>query len=81
MSNSARKWAKGVPAVAALLLVLGCGGETPQRPNVLLLTVDTLRADHLSCYDYARRTSPEIDQLAEQSDYLETSTSDPCDCP
>jgi arylsulfatase A-like enzyme len=33
-------------------------------PNVLLITFDTTRADHLSCYGYARRTSPTIDSLA-----------------
>jgi arylsulfatase A-like enzyme len=55
-----------IPALAALLLMLGCGGETPRRLNVLLLTIDTLRADHLSCYGYERATSPEIDRLATQ---------------
>lgn len=34
------------------------------RPNVLLLTVDTLRFDHLGCYGYGRRTSPSVDSLA-----------------
>jgi len=34
------------------------------RPNVLLITVDTLRPDHLGCYGYARRTSPNVDRLA-----------------
>ena len=33
-------------------------------PNVLLVTFDTTRADHLSCYGYVRRTSPTVDQLA-----------------
>ncbi len=33
-------------------------------PNVLLITVDTLRADHLSCYGYHLETSPNIDALA-----------------
>jgi arylsulfatase A-like enzyme len=33
------------------------------RPNVLILTIDALRADHLSCYGYARHTSPAIDRL------------------
>jgi arylsulfatase len=33
---------------------------------VLLVTVDTLRADHLSCYGYHRETSPNIDALAAQ---------------
>ncbi len=33
-------------------------------PNVLLITFDTTRADHLSCYGYVRNTSPTLDQLA-----------------
>lgn len=34
------------------------------RPSVLLIVVDTLRADHLGCYGYGRDTSPHIDRLA-----------------
>ena len=37
-----------------------------QKTNVLLITVDTLRADHLGCYGYHRDTSPNIDKLAAQ---------------
>ena len=33
-------------------------------PNVLLITIDTLRADHLSAYGYHRPTSPNLDALA-----------------
>ena len=36
----------------------------PPPRNLLLVTVDTLRADHLSCYGYPRRTSPVLDRLA-----------------
>ncbi len=36
----------------------------PAGSNILLITVDTLRADHLSSYGYARPTSPVIDRLA-----------------
>lgn len=39
--------------------------SSPERPsNLLLISVDTLRADHLSCYGYFRQTSPTIDALA-----------------
>ncbi len=38
--------------------------DAKSAPNVLLISFDTTRADHLSCYGYARRTSPNIDQLA-----------------
>lgn len=34
------------------------------RPNVLLIVIDTLRADHLGSYGYERPTSPEIDAFA-----------------
>ena len=36
----------------------------PGSPNVLVMILDTLRADHLSSYGYARETSPEIDKIA-----------------
>lgn len=35
--------------------------------NVLLVTVDSLRADHLGCYGYERNTSPMIDEIASES--------------
>lgn len=38
-----------------------------QRPNVLLLTIDALRADHLGAYGYRRPTTPALDRLARES--------------
>lgn len=35
--------------------------------NIILISVDTLRADHLGCYGYERNTSPNIDSLATDS--------------
>src|SRR5262249_52146312 len=35
-----------------------------QRPNVLFISIDMLRPDHLHCYGYPRQTSPHLDQLA-----------------
>ena len=58
------------PAPSALLLaalVTACGGsETAQEqgPNLLLVLLDTTRADHLGCYGGEPRTSPAIDALA-----------------
>ena len=37
-----------------------------KRRSVLLYVIDTLRADHLGCYGYARPTSPHIDALARE---------------
>ena len=59
--------ALGCLSVAVLALSLsGCGRPAPDdsRPNVLLITIDTLRADRLGSYGYEFPTSPRIDQLA-----------------
>ena len=58
--------------VYALLLVfvialIATACSQPRREhtiNVLIITVDTLRADHLGCYGYHRQTSPNIDAFA-----------------
>ena len=41
------------------------------RPNVLLVTIDALRADHLGTYGYRRRASPQIDAFARSAVVLE----------
>ncbi len=57
------------------MLLLSCSDsdnsiqeEQPQdvsnHRNIILIIIDTLRADHLSCYNYHRLTSPTIDSLA-----------------
>ena len=57
-------------------LIVACADEpqgkaleplASQRPNVILIVVDTLRADHLGSYGYPRPTSPHIDSLAEDA--------------
>jgi arylsulfatase A-like enzyme len=40
----------------------------PRALDLLLITIDTLRADHLGAYGYARPTSPELDRLAAEGD-------------
>ncbi|MFH1277427.1 MAG: sulfatase [Candidatus Eisenbacteria bacterium] len=47
----------------ALPFLLSCGGR-PAAPNILLVVIDTMRADHLGCYGYGRPTSPAIDRIA-----------------
>ncbi len=56
-------------ALAAWALA-GCGSEAaPERaaarPNVIVVSIDTLRPDHLGCYGYERATSPRLDHFAE----------------
>jgi arylsulfatase A-like enzyme len=47
----------------------------PNSPNVLIVIVDTLRADHLSPYGYTRDTSPYVNQLAQQGVLFENAIS------
>ena len=46
----------------ASVTAAGCGGD--DSPNVILVTVDTLRADHLDAYGYPRATAPAVANLA-----------------
>ena len=68
-----------LPLLVLAALLAGCARERPAaepatasaraprgegRPDVLLLTIDTLRADHLSAWGYPRETSPNLDRMA-----------------
>jgi len=44
-------------------------------PNVLVIVVDTLRADHVSSYGYARPTTPNLDRIAQQGTLFENAVS------
>jgi arylsulfatase A-like enzyme len=64
----ARLLPKGASAIALLclcLIGLGLGPDLSGRPNVVLIIIDTLRADALGCYNSSvSGLSPEIDRLA-----------------
>ena len=50
---------------AVLLSATGCGPSYKSPgANVILISIDTLRADHLSLYGYARETSPHLGAFA-----------------
>lgn len=65
-----------VAAIPLSLALLGAcvESEAPRsadraaaRPNILLITLDTVRADHLGCYGYPRPLTPTLDALASRS--------------
>jgi len=72
-------------AAQVLAVLLGCGGggaasrppaasQTPlprATRGYVLISIDTLRADHLGCYGYPRPTSPFLDQLARRATLFE----------
>ncbi len=67
-ADASRGWAVSVPTICRQR-------DSGQRPNVLLITVDTLRADYLGCYGHDRDTSPALDQLASESVLFERALS------
>jgi arylsulfatase A-like enzyme len=52
--------------VAAFFMIASCAEPEPSRPNLLLVSIDSLRADHLHAYGYERETSPNLDRLADE---------------
>jgi len=38
----------------------------PEGPNIILISIDTLRADHLGCYGYEKNITPNIDNFAKE---------------
>jgi arylsulfatase A-like enzyme len=59
----------GAAAIGIALALGGCArNDAPsaiEQPNIVLITLDTLRADRLGCYGYHKNTSPKIDGFAE----------------
>ncbi|MEZ5312595.1 MAG: sulfatase [Thermoanaerobaculia bacterium] len=68
-SGARRRRLRPLRGVAAALLIFGSlpllsGCSPPPRPNVVLISLDTVRADRMSLYGAPRTTSPRIDALA-----------------
>ncbi len=53
-----------IPLLLALALLAACSGERPAAPNVVLIVVDTLRADRLGSHGNPRGLTPHLDRLA-----------------
>jgi len=70
-----------IAATSALALLAGSGCErgapdaVPRPPDVVLVVIDTLRADHLGSHGYARDTSPTLDALAREGLHFRNATS------
>ena len=47
----------------------------PKSPNILLIAIDSIRADHMSCYGYERLTTPHIDRFAQDGALFENTFS------
>ena len=59
----------------ALLVVSACRGAEPAPRSLVLVVVDTLRADHLSVYGHARPTTPALERRAREAAVFEQARS------
>ncbi len=74
------RWGNAATAtLLAVLLFPSCGEPAEPRPrNLLLISIDTLRADHVGCYGHARPTTPALDALAAEGVlFLDASATSP----
>jgi arylsulfatase A-like enzyme len=73
--SAARQVASALAVLAVFAIIVEAGGHrrayakpavasTPGSPNVVLITMDAVRADHVSVYGYARDTTPNLRQFA-----------------
>lgn len=51
----------------AVLFFLFRDFSSAERPNIIVIVMDTVRADHLSCYGYEKKTTPQLEKLVESS--------------
>ena len=58
---------RSVLLIALLTCAIPPGASASDRPDILLITMDTTRADRLGLYGYERPTSPNLDAFAEKS--------------
>jgi arylsulfatase A-like enzyme len=83
MKKRHSKYSHKIPLFFLLIILIGtlfplthCSRKTKISDiNVVLISIDTLRADHLSCYGYGRNTSPAIDELAKGGVLFENAVS------
>jgi len=54
-------------ALGALALAVSSCARPPERPDILFISIDTLRSDHLSLYGYEHETSPRLDEFAKEA--------------
>ena len=58
--------------LSGVFLLVSCGpissGQKENRPSVILISIDTLRADHIHGYGYGPETSPTLDDLMKRGE-------------
>lgn len=73
---------RGFACLAGCLFASSTFGAATETPNILLISIDTLRADRMSSYGYSRNTSPNLDRLlGSGAKYTQARTVEPLTAP
>jgi arylsulfatase A-like enzyme len=72
--GSGRRWVRSLWAATLAIVLFAC--TSPERPNIVLITVDTLRADRLTPYGYEAIQTPAIAALADDGIVFEKAFAD-----
>ena len=78
MRDARRNHARRVVLLAALGLAAfggACSENSGTPPNLLLITIDTARADRLGCYGASAAGTPNLDRIAEEGALFEKAIS------
>jgi arylsulfatase A-like enzyme len=62
-------------ALVTLIAAAGCGGNVPQVSRVVIVTLDTTRADRIGCYGYEDAATPNLDAVAARGVLFERAVS------
>lgn len=68
----------GIAGLTGGLWLGGCSSGRDRRPNVVLIVLDTARADRFGCMGYERDTSPNIDSIFSEGTIFENTYSTAC---
>ena len=66
--------ARCIKALAMILSALLLAAAAAQKPNLVLVTIDTLRADRLRCYGHTTIETPATDRLAREGVLVQDAT-------
>jgi arylsulfatase A-like enzyme len=76
---SGRRTATAIAAVLVVAVLLagfaGCSGDAPERPNVALVVLDTVRADRITCSGGERVATPHIGALCDRGIFFANASS------
>jgi arylsulfatase A-like enzyme len=71
-------WLMALAVAASALSAYSCLKGKPEKKQIILVSIDTLRGDHLDAYGYSRKTAPNLAALIKDSAYYREANLNGC---